>query len=73
MVYYLNDDGEATKVRAVGEEHDATDFDVPPFGGVDLDFGHLVSLSKYLVNTRPVSTAAGMALTRCSAVQRKSR
>lgn len=38
----------------MGEEHDATDFDVPPCGGVDLDFGHFVDL-----NLQKVSMKAG--------------
>lgn len=54
VVYDLNNHGEATEVRAVGEEHDATDFDVPPCGGVYLDFGHLVDL-----NWQKVSIKAG--------------
>lgn len=40
MVYDLNDDSEAAKVGAVGEEDNAANLDVSPGGGVDLDFGH---------------------------------
>ena len=40
VIYYLDNDCELIFVGTVGEEDDATDFDKPPLGGLNVDFSH---------------------------------
>ena len=40
MIYDFDDGSKAPEVLAMGEEYNTADFDHPPCGGVDFDFGH---------------------------------
>ncbi len=54
MIYYLDDDGEATKVGSVGEKDDAADLNVSPCGGVDLDLGHCKVWAEGVLDLSPL-------------------
>lgn len=40
VIYYFDNDSEASEVLTMGEEDDTADFDHAPFRGVDLNLGH---------------------------------
>ncbi len=50
VIYYLDNDSKASEVSAVGKEYNAADFDHPPCGGVDVDFGHPQQVSSASIN-----------------------
>lgn len=51
VIYYFNDDGEATSIWTVGEKYNAANLDISPCGGMDFNFGHCGDLEAQCISS----------------------